>query len=97
MRFKSTLKVSMDGAETTKSGKEFQVDEPATENERSSDLVDLGTKSLTLLRAAERSDERRRRWTLAPIHAELSTPSSSSCTVPSIAHETSAAYPEEVM
>ena len=40
-----------------KTGKAFQADEPATEDERSPNRVDLGTKSLLLLRAADLCDE----------------------------------------
>ena len=42
-----------------KSGREVQAERSATKNERSPNCVDLETKSLLLLRAAERSNERR--------------------------------------
>ena len=55
MSLSLSLKVSIDGADMTWSGREFQVDEPEIENDRSPNLLDLGTTSLLLILVAERS------------------------------------------
>ena len=50
-----SLKVSIDVANTTWSGREFQAEGPKIENDHASNLFDIGTTSLLLILVAEHS------------------------------------------
>ena len=102
-------KGSMDGAETTKSGREFQVDGPATENKCFTKSFSSWNEEFTTSRRGSKTIEvtndvqvselwyKSRRCTLALIHAGLCTPLSRTCTAPSVAHQASSAYPAKVV